>query len=97
MDYSLLLGVYGERKQIHLGLVDNIGNYTSAKTLEYKAKGISGKDGKDITVIPLAPHEYKERFVSALDGYFMACPDKWTKPPDEKKLIHDPALLPSVL
>ncbi|KAH8985256.1 hypothetical protein EDB86DRAFT_3105782 [Lactarius hatsudake] len=95
MDYSLLLGVYGERKQIHCGLVDTIGSYTFAKTLEYKAKGLSGKDGKDITVIP--PHEYKERFVSALDGYFMACPDKWTKPPDEKKLIQDPALLPSVL
>ncbi|KAH9028723.1 hypothetical protein EDB84DRAFT_1563020 [Lactarius hengduanensis] len=91
----LLLGVYGERKQIHCGLVDTIGSYTFAKTLEYKAKGLSRKDGKDITVIP--PHEYKERFVSALDGYFMACPDKWTKPPDEKKLIHDPALLPSVL
>ena len=68
----LLLGVYGERKQIHCGLVDTIGSYTFAKTLEYKAKGLSGKDGKDITVIP--PHEYKERFVSALDGYFMACP-----------------------
>ncbi|KAF8264840.1 hypothetical protein EI94DRAFT_1779477 [Lactarius quietus] len=95
MDYSLLLGVNGERKQIHCGLVDTIGSYTFAKTLEYKAKGLSGKDGKDITVVP--PHEYKERFVSALDGYFLACPDKWTKPPDEKKLIDDPALLPSVL
>ena len=52
--------------------MDTIGSYTFAKTLEYKAKGLSGKDGKDITVIP--PHEYKERFVSALDGYFMACP-----------------------
>ncbi len=68
----LLLGVYGERKQIHCGLVDTIGSYTFAKTLEYKAKGLSGKDGKDITVVP--PHEYKERFVSAMDGYFMACP-----------------------
>lgn len=70
--FRLLLGVYGEKKQIHCGLVDTIGSYTFAKTLEYKAKGLSGKDGKDITVIP--PHEYKERFVSALDGYFMACP-----------------------
>lgn len=111
----LLLGVNGERKQIHCGLVDTIGSYTFAKTLEYKAKGLSGKEGKDITVVP--PHEYKERFVSALDGYFLACPgthnnvlmtttirlinffvsDKWTKPPDEKKLIDDLALLPSVL
>ena len=98
--------------------MDTIGSYTFAKTLEYKAKGLSGKEGKNITVVP--PHEYQERFVSALDSYFMACPgtfaahvgvslaltgsdlilfflDKWTKPVDESKLIHDPALLPSVL
>ncbi|KAI0251603.1 hypothetical protein BJV78DRAFT_1209092 [Lactifluus subvellereus] len=85
MDYSLLLGVDEERKQIHCGLVDTIGSYTFAKTLE----------GEDITIVP--PHEYQECFVSALESYFMACPDKWTKPPDERKLIHDPALLPSVL
>jgi len=111
----LLLGVDEEGKQIHCGLVDTIGSYTFAKTLEYKAKGLSGKEGKDITVVP--PHEYQERLVSALDSYFMACPgacgcgskltqsgliesfvlDKWTKPVDETKLIHDPAHLPSVL
>ena len=110
----LLLGVDEEGKQIHCGLVDTIGSYTFAKTLEYKAKGLS-KEGKDITVVP--PHEYQERFVSTLDSYFMACPgalcmwervctfrpdlsfvlDKWTKPVDETKLIHDAAHLPSVL
>ena len=101
--------------------MDTIGSYTFAKTLEYKAKGLS-KEGKDITVVP--PHEYQERLVSTLDSYFMACPgacacvgagfttrsfvrspdpklcivsDKWTKPVDETKLIHDPAHLPSVL
>jgi hypothetical protein len=68
----LLLGIDEERKQIHCGLVDTIGSYTFAKTLEYKAKGLSGKEGKNITVIP--PQEYQERFVSALDSYFMACP-----------------------
>ena len=67
----LLLGVDEEGKQIHCGLVDTIGSYTFAKTLEYKAKGLS-KEGKDITVVP--PHEYQERLVSALDSYFMACP-----------------------
>jgi 1-phosphatidylinositol-3-phosphate 5-kinase len=70
--FRLLLGIDEERKQIHCGLVDTIGSYTFAKTLEYKAKGFSGKEGKNITVIP--PHEYQERFVSALDSYFMACP-----------------------
>ncbi len=68
----MLLGIDEERKQIHCGLVDTIGSYTFAKTLEYKAKGLSGKEGKNITVVP--PHEYQERFVSALDSYFMACP-----------------------
>lgn len=53
--------------------MDTIGSYTFAKTLEYKAKGLSGKEGKkNITVVP--PHEYQERFVSALDSYFLACP-----------------------
>jgi 1-phosphatidylinositol-3-phosphate 5-kinase len=35
---SLLLGVDQQRKEIVCGLVDTIGSYTFAKTLEYKAK-----------------------------------------------------------
>jgi hypothetical protein len=47
------------------------GSYTFAKTLEYKAKhGLNA--GKEVTVMP--PAEYQDRFVSALDGYFLACP-----------------------
>ncbi|KAJ7482736.1 hypothetical protein FB451DRAFT_1129737 [Mycena latifolia] len=94
MDYSLLLGIDQERKQIVCGLVDTIGSYTFAKTLEYKAKqGLNS--GKEVTVIP--PAEYQERFVSALDGYFLACPDKWSRPMDDTKPINDPSELPSVL
>ncbi|KAJ6475055.1 hypothetical protein C8R47DRAFT_1143386 [Mycena vitilis] len=96
MDYSLLLGVDRESKQIACGLVDTIGSYTFAKTLEYKAKqGLTGNSGKEVTVIP--PTEYQERFVSALDGYFVACPDKWSRPMDDTKPINDPGQLPSVL
>ena len=48
-----------------------IGSYTFAKTLEYKAKhGLNS--GKEITVMP--PAEYEERFINALEGYFLACP-----------------------
>lgn len=94
MDYSLLLGVNEEKRQIACGLVDTIGSYTFAKTLEYKAKhGL--KAGKDVTVVP--PTEYQERFVTALDRYFLACPDKWSRPSDDKVVISDSNLLPSVL
>ncbi|KAF9445443.1 hypothetical protein P691DRAFT_710328 [Macrolepiota fuliginosa MF-IS2] len=94
MDYSLLLGIDEEEKQIACGLVDTIGSYTFAKTLEYKAKH-NLHSGKDVTVIP--PTEYQDRFVNALEDYFLACPDKWSKPLDETKTVSDPFLLPSVL
>lgn len=84
----LLVGIDESRKQIACGLVDTIGmlicsfvglsiltsmpgSYTFAKTLEYKAKqGLHS--GKEVTVIP--PNEYQERFINAMDNYFVACP-----------------------
>lgn len=79
MDYSLLLGVDEKKCQIACGLVDTIGSYTFAKTLEYKAKhNLSTVKGKEVTVIP--PTEYQHRFTTALESYFLICPDRWTKP-----------------
>jgi len=89
MDYSLLLGVDLQQKQICCGLVDTIGSYTFAKTLEYKAKQ---NIKKDVTVIP--PAEYQERFVKAIETYFVACPDKWSDP---GPAYSRPSKLPSVL
>lgn len=72
---SLLLGIDQSRRQLACGLVDTIGSYTFAKTLEYKAKqGLSGNSGREITVIP--PAEYRDRFVTAMESYFIACPGK---------------------
>lgn len=72
--YRLLLGIDEEKKEIVCGLVDTIGSYTFAKTLEYKAKqGL--QSGKDVTVMP--PTEYQDRFVNALESYFVACPGKF--------------------
>ena len=49
------------------------GSYTFAKTLEYKAKqGLHSGTGKEITVMP--PNEYQDRFVTAMENYFLACP-----------------------
>ncbi|KAH8833483.1 hypothetical protein DL96DRAFT_1457068 [Flagelloscypha sp. PMI_526] len=94
MDYSLLLGIDEEQKRMSCGLVDTIGVYTFAKTLEYKAKqGLNS--GKDVTVIP--PTEYQTRFVNSLEGYFVPCPDKWTKPLNNNKVVTDLRRLPSIL
>ncbi|KAG9019242.1 hypothetical protein FRB90_004804 [Tulasnella sp. 427] len=96
MDYSLLLGLDKERRQIACGLVDTIGSYTFAKTLEYKAKqGLTGGSGREITVVP--PNEYQERFVTAMEGYFVACPDKWGKGPEPTDEQRETIELPSVL
>ncbi|KAF9527482.1 hypothetical protein CPB83DRAFT_856253 [Crepidotus variabilis] len=95
MDYSLLLGVDEDKKEIACGLVDTIGSYTFAKTIEYKAKLGLQSGNKEVTVIP--PAEYQERFVNTLEGYFLACPDKWSKPLDDSKIISDPNSLPSIL
>ncbi|CAE6434585.1 unnamed protein product [Rhizoctonia solani] len=94
MDYSLLLGVDEEHSEIACGLVDTIGSYTFAKTLENKAKS-NLQSGREVTVVP--PAEYQDRFVKAMERYFLACPDKWSKPPPSIPDIYDPAQLPSVL
>lgn len=89
MDYSLLLGVDSEQRHLACGLVDTIGSYTFAKTLEYKAKQ---NIRKEVTVVP--PTAYRDRFVHAINSYFVACPDKWSHPgPD----FVFPSRLPNVL
>ena len=56
-----------------------LGSYTFAKTLEYKAKqGLNSGSGKEVTVVP--PNEYQERFVNAMDDYFLACPSTYSIP-----------------
>lgn len=72
----------------------NAGSYTFAKTLENKAKS-NLQSGREVTVVP--PTEYQERFVKAMERYFLACPDKWSKPAPTVLDVYDPAQLPSVL
>ncbi|KAK0439508.1 uncharacterized protein EV420DRAFT_1279475 [Desarmillaria tabescens] len=78
MDYSLLVGIgEGPERLLVVGLVDTIGLYTFAKTIESKAKqNLPGREKGEVTVIP--PKEYEERFVRAVDGYFVRCPDRST-------------------
>lgn len=72
MDYSLLLGVDNEKGEIVGGIVDTIGSYTFAKTLEYNLKANAARKPEEVTVVP--PTEYQERFVTAMGKYFTECP-----------------------
>jgi len=83
MDYSLLVGIDSERKELICGLVDTFGTYTFAKTIESKAKqGLKTDKEKEVTIIP--PSEYQARFLKAIDKYFLPVPDKWSKPVGNK-------------
>ncbi|KAF8918924.1 hypothetical protein CPB85DRAFT_1373592 [Mucidula mucida] len=78
MDYSLLLGVDNEKGEIVGGIVDTIGSYTFAKTLEYNLKANAARKPEEVTVVP--PTEYQERFVTAMGKYFTECPDMQSLP-----------------
>ncbi|KAI0272218.1 hypothetical protein BGY98DRAFT_1123422 [Russula aff. rugulosa BPL654] len=56
-----------------------------------QGEGTFGERRQKYAVILQSPHENQDQFVSAWDSYLMACPDRWTNPVDEEKLIHDPA------
>ncbi|CAB4426141.1 unnamed protein product [Rhizophagus irregularis] len=78
MDYSLLVGVDDEKKELVVGIVDFIGTYTWYKKIENRGKTI-GRNPKEVTVLP--PDQYKDRFRNSIDQYFSAVPDKWIKSP----------------
>ncbi|KAF9082129.1 hypothetical protein BGX23_012783 [Mortierella sp. AD031] len=77
MDYSLLVGVDDERKELVVGIVDFIGAYTWAKKIESKGKTTLRGAKDNVTVLP--PQQYKTRFREAMERYFLPVPDKWSK------------------
>jgi 1-phosphatidylinositol-3-phosphate 5-kinase len=76
MDYSCLVGVDDKEKTLTAGLIDCIGTYSLAKLVESNSKRVLQGER---TVIP--PDEYAARFRKALEGNFVASPEKWSKSP----------------
>ncbi|XP_044763369.1 1-phosphatidylinositol 3-phosphate 5-kinase [Coccinella septempunctata] len=77
MDYSLLVGLDMEKKELVLGIIDYIRTFTWDKKLEtiFKKSGILGGQGKQPTII--SPIEYQKRFIEAMHKYFLEVPDHW--------------------
>ncbi|WVQ62084.1 uncharacterized protein L199_000219 [Kwoniella botswanensis] len=93
MDYSLLIGVDEGKHELVVGLVDAIGSYNLFKNIESRGK-LALNRGGEVTIIP--PDQYRDRFENALKHYFIACPDKWSKP-SRRSGMKRTAGLPSVL
>lgn len=79
MDYSLLVGVDEERKELVLGIIDYMRQYTWDKHLEnwVKASGILGGP-KNASPTIISPKQYKRRFRKAMTTYFLTVPDQWS-------------------
>ncbi|RZB49896.1 PIP5K domain containing protein [Asbolus verrucosus] len=77
MDYSLLIGLDSENKELVLGIIDYIWTSTWDKKLEtmVKKSGILGGQGKLPTIV--SPEEYQKRFIEAMHRYFLEVPDHW--------------------
>ncbi|KAK6645654.1 hypothetical protein RUM43_001934 [Polyplax serrata] len=78
MDYSLLVGLGEDRKELVIGIIDYIRTFTWDKKLETMVKKsvIMGGQGKQPTVIQ--PKDYRDRFIAAMHRYFLPVPDRWT-------------------
>ncbi|CAN8235640.1 unnamed protein product [Cochlearia groenlandica] len=79
MDYSLLVGFDEERKELVLGIIDFMRQYTWDKHLEtwVKASGFLGGP-KNAAPTIVSPKQYKRRFRKAMTTYFLTVPEPWT-------------------
>ncbi|GAB2291594.1 hypothetical protein Dimus_025850 [Dionaea muscipula] len=81
MDYSLLVGVDEEKRELVLGIIDFMRQYTWDKHLEtwVKASGILGGP-KNVSPTVISPMQYKKRFRKAMSSYFLMVPEQWSPP-----------------
>ncbi|KAL8159244.1 hypothetical protein V2J09_000781 [Rumex salicifolius] len=76
MDYSLLVGVDRDRKELVCGIIDYLRQYTWDKQLETWVKA-SLVVPKNVLPTVISPKEYKKRFRKFMDTHFLTVPDCW--------------------
>lgn len=77
MDYSLMVAIDENRKELVVGIIDCIRTYTWDKKLEswIKDRGFAGGNKNRPTVT--SPKEYKKRFREAMMRYVLEAPNCW--------------------
>jgi hypothetical protein len=80
MDYSLLVGIDNNSRELVVGIVDFVRTFTWDKKLEswVKETGILGGGGREPTIV--SPKQYKTRFRNSMEQYFLMVPDKYCDP-----------------
>ena len=79
MDYSLLVGIDEEKKELVVGIIDFLRQYTWDKQLEtwVKASGILGGPKNESPTV-ISPIQYKKRFRKFMSKHFLTVPDEWS-------------------
>lgn len=79
MDYSLLVGIDEEKRELVIGIIDYLRQYTWDKQLEtwVKASGLLGGPRNTLPTV-ISPSQYKKRFRKAMSKYFLTLPDQWS-------------------
>ncbi|TKY51496.1 putative 1-phosphatidylinositol-3-phosphate 5-kinase FAB1D [Spatholobus suberectus] len=76
MDYSLLVGVDSQKRELVCGIIDYLRQYTWDKHLETWMKS-SLVVPKNVLPTVISPKEYKKRFRKFMSTYFLSVPDHW--------------------
>ncbi|XVF63238.1 hypothetical protein PTKIN_Ptkin09bG0071600 [Pterospermum kingtungense] len=76
MDYSLLVGVDTQRRELVCGIIDYLRQYTWDKQLETWVKS-SLVVPKNVLPTIISPRDYKKRFRKFMSTYFLSVPDHW--------------------
>lgn len=76
MDYSLLVGVDTQRRELVCGIIDFLRQYTWDKQLENWVKSSLVVPKNQLPTI-ISPKEYKKRFRKFIDTHFLSVPDRW--------------------
>lgn len=76
VDYSILVGVDDDTYSLRVGIIDYMRQYDIVKQMERMGKSVGMLTGQAQPTI-IEPSQYRNRFLAAMDKYFMEVPDIW--------------------